>query len=160
MSTDKSTKNSGPLKHGGCVGYRWSPEYQCWQHIKGRCYNKNNQDYYLYGAKGITVCDRWIASFENFLEDMGKRPSDIHSIDRKDGSLGYSPENCRWATPLEQGQNTNRVHLITFNGETHCIREWARKTGVKHSTILMRVRRGWSPEKALTEPIRQHPNRS
>lgn len=148
--------NSKPLrryaKHRECVGYRASPEYQCWQRMKKRCYNANCKDYYLYGARGITVCTRWLTSFSNFLADMGRRPSPKHSIDRIDSSIGYSPENCRWATPLEQGQNTSRVKLLTYNGETHCVAEWARRLGRRRMTLIMRLRRGWSIERTLTTP--------
>lgn len=73
--------------------------------MKSRCYNKNNISYKNYGDRGIKVCDRWLNSFENFLKDMGEKPSDKHSLDRIDISGGYEPSNCRWATPEEQAVN-------------------------------------------------------
>lgn len=72
--------------------------YRSWQAMKARCYDKNNQRYKNYGGRGITVCDRWINSFENFVEDMGEKPSKKHTLDRKEIDGNYTPENCRWLT--------------------------------------------------------------
>ena len=90
-------------------------EYRTWKNMKSRCYNKSIKSYEYYGARGIAVCDRWLNSFENFLSDMGLRPSPSHSIDRKDNSLGYSPDNCTWATKAEQAANRR-----TFRRRSHC----------------------------------------
>lgn len=82
-----------------------SPEYRSWQMMKNRCLNKNAKDYAYYGAKGITICKKWQKSFEAFLEDMGRRPSSLHTLDRKDGRKNYTPSNCQWATRQEQSRN-------------------------------------------------------
>lgn len=84
-------------------------EYTTWAGIKDRCNNQNNAAYKNYGGRGITVCDRWRDSFENFYEDMGPRPSDKHSIDRINNNGNYELCNCRWTTQLEQLRNTRRV---------------------------------------------------
>ncbi len=97
----------------GCIkglvhGLSYSLEYPIWQAMKDRCYNKNNSRYKDYGARGITVCDRWRDSFEAFYEDMGKRPNSELSLDRIDNDKGYSPDNCRWATHSQQQLNKRR----------------------------------------------------
>jgi hypothetical protein len=85
-----------------------SLEYSAWRAMKQRCLCPNAIHFKHYGGRGIKVCDRWINSFENFLKDMGKKPSSIHSMDRIDVNGNYEPNNCRWATPKEQAKNTRR----------------------------------------------------
>lgn len=85
------------------------PEYNCYHHMLKRCYNKNNNVYQYYGARGIKVCDRWLESFENFYEDMGDRPSSNHSLDRINNDGNYEPSNCKWSTQSEQVINSRRI---------------------------------------------------
>lgn len=82
-----------------------------WKSIRLRCYSRGNASYARYGGRGIQVCDRWRASFEAFLADMGSRPSPRHSIDRLDNDRGYEPGNCRWATALEQARHRRGVKM-------------------------------------------------
>lgn len=89
-------------------GLRNTPEYNSWWGMKDRCYGKNRISYKNYGGKGITVCDRWLNSFQNFLDDMDERPSSKHSLDRIDNNKSYFPDNCRWATRSEQQANQGR----------------------------------------------------
>jgi hypothetical protein len=99
-------------------GLTGSPEYRSWQSAKGRCYNPKNKKYPIYGARGIKMCERWINSFDTFLEDMGKRPSKKYSLDRFPGTYGdYEPKNCRWATMKQQGGNKTNNNWIEYNGE-------------------------------------------
>lgn len=124
-----------------------------WEGMIGRCTNRSNKSYPSYGGRGIMVCQRWLDSYDAFESDMGKRPTGS-SIDRIDNDGNYEPGNCRWATPSEQSRNTRTNHLITFNGETHLVVEWAELLGISRITLAGRLRR-MSVEKALLQPIRQ-----
>lgn len=107
---------------------RHTPEYLIWAHMKTRCYNKNYKLYHCYGGRGIIVCDRWLNSFENFISDMGKRPTSKHSLDRFPNQNGiYEPENCRWATPKEQQGNRRNNKWIEHNGKRMIQADWARE---------------------------------
>jgi hypothetical protein len=138
------------------LGLSQSVEYRVWHGIQRRCYDSDNPSFADYGGRGITVCERWRgkSGFSNFLADMGKRPSSNHQIDRKDNNGPYSPENCRWATPKQQTRNTRRNRLLTLGDKTKCVAEWAEELGVDESTLRKRLDYGWSPEKALTTPVR------
>jgi hypothetical protein len=140
--------------HGHAKRGNLSRVFRIWSGMINRCHCEGEGALYqAYGAKGIRVCDRWRESFESFLKDMGEPPTVKHSIDRIDGTRGYSPENCRWATKLEQAQNRITTRNITFQGETLCISEWERKLGFRPSTLHRRLKCGWSIEKALTTPL-------
>jgi hypothetical protein len=137
----------------GCLhvkhGMYGTPEYSAWQSMRGRCENPKMGNYYLYGGRGISVCERWSASFEAFLKDMGLRPSPDHSLDRYPNNDGnYEPGNCRWATRKQQQRNRRTCHVLTVNGVSATLAEWAERTGLGKGTIRERVRRGWSPERA------------
>jgi hypothetical protein len=147
-STSCGCKNK---RHGG----RERPEYYLWRGILRRCLNPDAKDYARYGGKGVTVCKRW-RSFKRFFEDMGQRPGPGYTIDRKDGSKGYTPGNCRWATKKEQGRNKRNNHMLTFRGETRCLSEWAEVLGKSRSEINLRLRRGWSVDDALSRPSRDN----
>ena len=94
-------------------GMSKTTEYKSWAQMKERCYNKNGKDFYRYGGRGITVCSEWINSFETFYEDMGKKPSKNHSLDRIDNNKGYTKNNCRWATNSEQTYNRRKRVFTT-----------------------------------------------
>lgn len=103
-----------------------TPEYRAWQAMKNRCLNTRGQDYAHYGGRGITVCKAWATSFEQFLADMGPRPGDAFTLERKNGNRGYTPSNCCWAT--RQQQSRNRAYAS--------VRQWelAEKLGVSTAT--------------------------
>ena len=126
--------------------------YSLWCGIHARCTDTTRSDYARYGAKGVTVCERW-ELFSNFLEDMGPRPSAKHSVDRKDGKRGYEPDNCRWATVIEQQRNRSNNHMITWRGETRCMTEWGEVVGLSRDVLKDRLRKGWSVDRALGTPL-------
>ena len=104
-----------------------------------RCDNPNAAVFKHYGERGINVCDRW-RDFKAFFDDMGNRPSPSHSIERIDNSKGYEPGNCRWATHLEQMQNTRWNRYVMLKGDRVCVSEAARRLGIKNNRIFGRVR--------------------
>lgn len=136
-------------KHGHTSHFSQSPTYVTYQSMISRCHRPNSVKYQSYGAKGISVCERWRLSFENFLCDMGERPEGT-TIDRIDGSLGYGPGNCRWATIIQQQANISTNVNIEFFGKTQNISAWARELGLDASNLAWRLRNGWSIEQALT----------
>lgn len=155
--TNGDTKSCGCLR-GKCRikhGRAKTPLHRVWCAMRERCYDENNQAYHNYGGRGIKVCDRWLESFNNFLEDMGERPSDKYSIDRRDNDGNYCKENCYWATWIEQGTNKRNNHYLEYNGEKLTISQWSRKLGYSVASIRNRIQRGWSIEKTLTTPTRK-----
>jgi len=130
-------------------------EHRTWSGMKNRCQNPANRSYPMYGGRGVTIDPRW-ESFDAFLSDMGLRPSPAHSLDRYPDNDGpYSPENCRWATRIEQANNKRSNHELTFNGKSMNISQWAREVGISEDTLERRINLlGWSTEKALTKPVR------
>jgi hypothetical protein len=143
---------------------RQSNEYNIYCTMISRCHNPNNKCYYRYGGRGITVCQEWRDDFSAFYNHIGPRPSKKHSIDRIDNDLGYMPGNVRWATNIEQAYNKSSNTYYTFNGKIMTLTEWSKETGIKPSTIIQRLKRGWSIEKALSTRLDQrfknHKNQS
>jgi hypothetical protein len=114
-------------------------EFKIWLGIKKRCLNKNCYAYESYGGRGIKVCDRWVNSFENFLEDIGNCPTNKHSIDRIDNNGNYEPSNCRWATREEQNNNNRSNRLIDFEGSQHTLAQLCKKLNLKYHLIYDRL---------------------
>ena len=129
--------------------------YRIWTGMKERCCNPTCKSYDSYGGRGIKVCDRWKNSFQAFLEDMGDPPSDLHTLDRCDNEGDYEPGNCRWATYEEQMNNKRTSTLITHNGLTLSVSQWARKIGLNATTIRTRLAKGLPIERVLSN-ARQH----
>lgn len=141
------------IKRNTTHGMVKAPEYSSWTGMKERCNNPNAVQFKDYGGRGIKICDRWNNSFENFFADMGKKPKGF-SIERIDNNGNYCPENCKWDSRRNQSRNTSRTLRITFNGETHCLVDWAEIIGIQSRTLQQRItHRGWSIERALTTPL-------
>jgi hypothetical protein len=126
---------------------------QTWSDMKFRCFNPRSQQYKNYGARRISVCERWALSFQAFLDDMGLKPEGL-TLERMDNEGNYEPGNCRWASRAEQRVNQRTVRLLTFNGVTKPLRHWAKEFDMSEQTLFTRItRRGMSVERALTEPL-------
>lgn len=134
-----------------------TPEYTTWGMMKSRCLNPKNKRYNRYGGRGITICARWLESFQNFYDDMGARPAGT-SLERRDNDGNYEPLNCYWATPKEQQNNTCFNVRITHNGETKTVSQWAQQAGIPEHTFRYRLIRGWSIDEALSlKDLQQNP---
>lgn len=158
-----SVAYGGHLRNGnrvgcGCVagghknrthGLSNEPEYRAWENARSRCTNPRNRKFPIYGGRGISMCERWSDSFETFIADMGRRPGPEYSLDRIDGNKGYQPENCRWATVVEQNNNRSINRHLEMAGSTVTVAEASRATGIPHATILTRLDAGYSDQEAL-----------
>jgi len=134
-------------------GMKKSSTYTTWCQMKARCYSPGSTAYKNYGAKGITVCARWRDSFENFLQDMGEKPSRAYSIERIDNGKGYLPDNCRWATVSEQNRNYSRNVVIEYAGRRQCLSDWADELGLSKATLRYRLKAGWKVSDAFYLPV-------
>lgn len=152
--------NSGATTSCSCIrkeihrthGQSEIPEYGVWSTMIQRCTNQNDKKYASYGGRGISVCERWL-KFENFIADMSQRPSVKHSLDRTDNDLGYSKENCCWATRTEQQNNTRRNVHMTIDGKTLTIAQWSRLSNVWCGVIRYRFNHGWAEKAAVWTPV-------
>ena len=141
---------NGNIKHGG----HGTLTYSRWKSMMQRCHNPNATNFIYYGAIGITVCDQWRASFATFLADMDECPGKDWTVERLDNSTGYTPEKCIWATKAQQTNHRSHCVEITFNGVTMNVTDWAGRVGMTPNALAMRLRLGWSIERALTQPIK------
>jgi hypothetical protein len=142
MGSSRSNQGAVNAKH---------PLYRTWVGMRFRCRNPGHAAYGRYGGRGISVCDRW-NDFWLFVEDMGERPEG-HTLDRIDNDGNYEPENCRWADARSQNRNTILNRIVRGpSGESLTVIEWSEKSGLKYSTILERLKRGWTEEEAVTVP--------
>lgn len=156
-----SAFRSGGIKSCGCWnlevlkrrktthGLSDTDEYRVWVQMIGRCTNQTNPAYARYGGRGIRVCEEWL-KFEAFYRDMGRRPTPKHTIERMDNDLGYSPENCCWATPSEQARNRRSNHKVLLWGEEMVVFDAERRLGLCNSTIYQRRKNhGETPQQAV-----------
>ena len=140
----------GNIKHGG----HGTLTYARWKSMMQRCHQVGATNFKHYGAKGITVCDQW-HDFESFRTDMGECPGQTMTLDRIDNAKGYEPGNCRWVTKAKQNRNRSYCIQLTHNGVTMILTDWAAKVGMSPNALAMRIRLGWTTERALTQPIKQ-----
>ena len=155
---------SGASESCGCIrvdnpnrtthGLSHTRIHSIWQGMKDRCYNTNSYSFNLYGSRNITICDEWLNNFESFYKwSMENGYDDSLSIDRIDNSLGYSPENCRWADSITQANNKRDNHILEFDGRALTMKQWSEETGIKYQKLKDRINRcGWSVARALTTP--------
>ncbi len=141
--------------------------YSIWHSMKSRCTKPNIDCAANYIGRGITICQEWLSflnfkkdMYESYLEHLKEHGTLNTTIDRIDNNSGYSKDNCRWATKKEQSRNLRLNRLISFNGETHCIAEWAEITGINEKILSYRIKAGWNIEKALTTPVNENMRRS
>lgn len=144
---EEKVKSCGCLKKSKINNKRL---YRIWGSMKNRCENPNRRDYKYYGARGIKICDEW-HDFLTFYEwAINNGYSDTLTLDRKDVNGSYEPSNCKWATVKEQGNNRTNNHLITYNGETKTIAQWAEERNINHDTLYSRINRAhWNIGRAL-----------
>ncbi len=115
-------------------------EYRAWSNAIDRCERTSNKSYRDYGGRGISMCQRWRSSFGNFLEDMGRKPSPTHMLDRENNHGNYEPGNCRWVTRTEQNRNRRNTVRVSFQGQIATLAEWADRLGVKQKWLSYRLR--------------------
>jgi hypothetical protein len=157
---------SGICKSCGCLnnkpykylnGQRDLPEFSVWKDLRNRCNNPRNKGYHLYGGRGIQVCERWDKSFDAFYADMGPRPSDLHSIDRKNNNGNYEPGNCHWATAPQQTRNQRTNHYFEWKGRRMILPDWSVVLGIDYQVLYMRLRNGWDLDRAFTARVISKP---
>lgn len=160
----KSLKN-GTSKSCGCLKNELSSKrakhnsvgtrlYRIWRNMKERCYNPNNTYYKNYGERGITICDEWRDNFVEFQKwAISNGYQDDLTIDRINNNKGYEPNNCQWATRMEQSNNLKKNIILEYNEEKHTMAEWSRILNISYIALCHRIERGWSVERALSTPV-------
>lgn len=149
-------RNEGVNKYNSNrISRKYSNLYSCWNTMRHRCYNPQNERYKYYGARGITVCDEWKKSFEPFLNwALSNGYEKGLTIDRVDVNGNYEPNNCRWVSNLCQARNKRNNRMVEFQGETKCVSQWCEDLNLPYHTIRARLRLGWDAEKAFNTPVR------
>ena len=136
------------VTHGGYIGGKEKPEHYIWRSMLARCNNSNDKAFKYYGAKGIGVCKRWL-KYENFLKDVGERPTKNHSLDRIDTTKGYKPSNCKWSTRSEQQKNKTTTKIYTNGKFTGTLVECAEYLGMSKACAFQRWKSWGSFEKGI-----------
>ena len=163
---------SGDTRSCGCLaaevtskrskkhGFRHHPIYYTWRGMRERCYKETSKDYSQYGGRGINVCDGWMHDANAFITwSLAHGWAPGLSLDRVNNNGPYAPDNCRWITAKEQNRNRRDNIKVTFNGVERLVCALIEESGLPKSTVKSRRQRGWSWERALTEPSRGRPSR-
>lgn len=164
---NRSALTSGNTKSCGCLkidqltqrntkhGKARSSEYNLWTRIKRVCTRPQSNRYVYYGARDIKMCERWHQSFQDFLSDIGQRPTPRHSLDRINNNGDYEPKNVRWATCQEQMLNTRSNRHIIYKEQKLTISQASATFGINYFTLYTRLQHGWPVEKAISTPVRK-----
>ena len=148
--------NDSKLRHGHARRGAMTTEYVIWQAMKRRCIDPNHKKFRNYGGAGVTVCPKWMGSFEAFLADMGSRPSPKHSLDRYPDRKGnYEPCNVRWATKAQQFANRDIARLIIINGKERPLADVCRDLNADLKVVRNRLNLGWSLADVFSRPIKR-----
>lgn len=145
------------VKHGlrgGALRDKKPPELKVWEGMVDRCTNPKNKDWKWYGGKGVTLCAEWRDNPATFIAHIGPRPSPKHSVDRIDGTKGYEPGNVRWATMTEQARNRSNNRMVEVAGVSMCLVVAAETVGLPYTVVKNRLAKGWTEQRALSEPLR------
>lgn len=138
-------------RHATKHGLHKTSEYVAWASMLQRCKNPKSSAFHYYGARGITVSERW-NKFENFFADMGPKPTPQHTLERLDNNGNYCGSNCAWRTWPEQNRNNRGVRLVTINGVTKCLKDWCTELDQVYHLVIARITRKWDVITALTTP--------
>lgn len=150
----QETLNAGRERHGASA----HSAYKTWKAMMARCFDESDKDFPNYGGRGISVCTRW-HDLTAFIADVGEKPRG-HSLERIDNSKGYSPENCRWATPLEQGANKRNNRMVVVGGVEFHVAEASRKFGITENTFRRRLEAGMTGDQIISTPVRKRARRA
>lgn len=152
LRTEVVTKHQANLckkaDKSGAKGRSRTREYACWRGIRERCEKNPN-----YAGRGISICERWENSFDNFIKDVGKSPGKGYELDRIDNNGNYEPGNCRWVTKKENQRNKRNNRMINYKGELITLSECAERTGILFDTLRQRLNSGWSDEDTYSKPV-------
>lgn len=122
-----------------------TPTYFSWKDMRRRCTKRTDPQWKDYGGRGITVCEHWIDNYDNFVDDMGEKPEGM-TLDRINNDLGYSPNNCRWATRTEQNRNSRQVRILEYQGRCQRLTEWAEELQISVATLHERLTKDYTPD--------------
>ena len=138
---------------------KYKSEYGAWVNMRHRCINDQHPQYNDYGGRGISICPAWLNSFDQFLKDLGPKPEPELTLERLDNNGNYEPGNVAWRSRSAQQKNRRKFskstdRLISYSGRTQTLEDWSKETGIKRSTLQMRLDSGWTVSESLTKPVR------